>query len=118
MLWKKSSLIDLQALEFKRIFYRAHMIISSERFEMVDMSLTTLANMQPGEVGCICGFHRGNWAYRRKLLAMGLTPNTRFQVLRRAPLGDPVQIQVHDYSLSIRQQEADLLKIERVKPLS
>lgn len=81
------------------------------------MSLITLANMQPGEAGRICGFYRGDCAYRRRLLAMGLTPNTRFEVLRRAPLGDPVQIQLHNYSLSIRQKEAVLLKIERVEPV-
>ncbi len=78
----------------------------------------TLAQMRPGEVGRVCGFHSGEHAYRRKLLAMGLTPNTHFQVMRRAPLGDPVQIRVHSYSLSIRQQEANLLKIERVESVA
>lgn len=75
--------------------------------------IKTLAEMQPGEVGRICGFHSGDRAYRQKLLAMGLTPNTYFEVIRRAPLGDPIQIRVHAYFLSLRQSEAALLKIEQ-----
>ena len=73
-----------------------------------------LSEMQPGEVGRIMGFHPGDRAYRQKLLSMGLTPNTYFKVVRRAPLGDPIQIRVHAYYLSLRQSEASALKIERV----
>jgi len=76
--------------------------------------MITLTQMQPGDVGKICGFHPGDKAYRQKLLAMGLTPNTYFEVIRRAPLGDPIQIRVRSYFLSLRQKEAELLKIERV----
>jgi ferrous iron transport protein A len=76
----------------------------------------TLAQMQPGEIGQVLGFHAGDRAYRQKLLSMGLTPNTYFKVIRRAPMGDPIQIQVHAYFLSLRQNEAQLLKIERVSP--
>lgn len=76
--------------------------------------MTSLSDMQPGEVGRITGYNPGDAAYRRKLLSMGLTPNTYFQVVRRAPLGDPIQIRVHAYYLSLRQAEASALKIERV----
>lgn len=79
------------------------------------MTFVSLSEMRSGETGRICGFHAGDSTYRRKLLAMGLTPNTHFQLVRRAPLGDPVQIRLHDYSLSIRQREAQVLKIERVE---
>lgn len=72
----------------------------------------TLAEMRAGEMGRICGFYPGDRAYRQKLLAMGLTPNTKIEVVRRAPLGDPIQIRVHTYFLSLRQTEAALLKIE------
>ncbi|WP_439647900.1 FeoA family protein [Coxiella-like endosymbiont] len=74
----------------------------------------TLSDLNPGDFGRICGFHPGNKSYRRKLLAMGLTPNTQFQVIRRAPLGDPIQIQVRDFYLTLRQGEVIQLKIERV----
>ncbi len=76
--------------------------------------MITLSELRPGEIGKICGFHAGDKAYRQKLLAMGLTPNTQFQVVRRAPLGDPVEIRVRNFHLSLRQGEAAILQIERV----
>ncbi|ATN75063.1 FeoA family protein [Coxiella burnetii] len=87
-----------------------HLILIKE-----SLTVLTLSDLKPGEVGVICGFHPGDKVYRRKLLAMGLTPNTQFEVIRRAPLGDPVQIRVRDFYLSLRQKEFALLKIERGK---
>lgn len=77
--------------------------------------MITLSDLSAGEFGKICGFHPGDKVYRQKLLAMGLTPHTEFEVIRRAPLGDPVEIRVRDFHLSLRQGEAAILKIERVK---
>lgn len=45
---------------------------------------------------------------------MGLTKNTQFQVIRRAPFGDPIQIQVRNFYLTLRQGEGIQLKIKRV----
>lgn len=53
-------------------------------------------------------------AYRRRLIAMGLTPGTEFTVVRVAPLGDPVEITVRGFSLSLRKDEARGLKISRL----
>lgn len=77
--------------------------------------MLSLADLSPGEIGKICGFRKGDKVYRHKLLAMGLTPNTQFEVIRRAPLGDPIQIRVRDFYLALRQPETALLVIERVK---
>lgn len=76
--------------------------------------MLTLSDLSPGEIGKISGFHKGDRVYRQKLLAMGLTPNTEFEVIRRAPLGDPIQIRIRNFDLSLRQAETALLKIERV----
>ena len=76
--------------------------------------MLTLSDLSPGEFGRILGFRGGDKGYRRKLLAMGLTPNTPFEVIRRAPLGDPIQIRVRDFYLSLRQDEVAQLEIERV----
>lgn len=76
--------------------------------------MLTLSDLSPGEFGRILGFRGSDKGYRRKLLAMGLTPNTPFEVIRRAPLGDPIQMQVRDFYLSLRQDEAAQLEIERV----
>ena len=77
--------------------------------------MLTLSDLSPGEFGRILGFRSdGDKRYRRKLLAMGLTPNTPFEVIRRAPLGDPIEILVRDFCLSLRQHEVMQLEIERV----
>jgi ferrous iron transport protein A len=50
--------------------------------------------------------------YRQKLIAMGLLPGTEFTVSRIAPLGDPVEILVRGFALSIRKNEANILNIQ------
>jgi Fe2+ transport system protein FeoA len=50
--------------------------------------------------------------YVQKLLAMGLTPNTWVLVKRIAPMGDPIQLSVRGYDLTLRLQEADVLEVE------
>lgn len=77
------------------------------------MSTVCLSELRPGEQGKICGYRKGNKVYRQRLLAMGLIPNTSFTLVRRAPLGDPIQIRVRNFSLSLRKDEASILLIER-----
>ena len=77
------------------------------------MSAVSLSELIPGEQGRICGYRRGDKVYRQRLLAMGLTPNTPFTLVRRAPLGDPIQIRVRNFSLSLRKNEASILLIKR-----
>ena len=55
------------------------------------------------------GMKGGRTPYRAKLLSMGLTKGTEFKVLQFAPLGDPVEIEVRGFSLSLRREEADAL---------
>jgi ferrous iron transport protein A len=44
---------------------------------------------------------------------MGLTPGTEIRVTRLAPLGDPVEVEVRGYSLSLRKDEAEVLQVQR-----
>jgi len=53
--------------------------------------------------------------YRQKLLSMGLTPGVQVKIIRTAPLGDPIEIELRGYLLSLRKDEADALEIERVE---
>jgi len=75
---------------------------------------TSLLDLKPGDNGVVQGFAPGNADYRRRLLAMGLTPGTSFSVTRVAPLGDPIQLRVRNSALSLRKDEASLLRITRV----
>lgn len=53
-----------------------------------------------------------NAAYRQKLLSLGLLPGSCFQVLRAAPLGDPLQIRIGRISLMLRKKDLALLELE------
>lgn len=73
-----------------------------------------LGDLSVGEKGRIIGYENTHRAYKSKLLSMGLTPGTEFTVVRVAPLGDPVAIQVRGFNLSVRKQEAEALQVESV----
>lgn len=67
-----------------------------------------------GQQAMIAAIDSGDPAYRHKLMAMGLLPGTPFTVTRIAPLGDPIEISVRGFALSLRKQEADLLQLSPV----
>jgi len=51
-------------------------------------------------------------AYRQKLLSLGMLPGSLFNIIRVAPMGDPVQIETRRTSLVVRKKDLDLLKLE------
>lgn len=53
-----------------------------------------------------------NKSIRKKLLSFGLTPGVDISIIRTAPLGDPIEIKVRGYSLSLRKTEFDCLILE------
>ena len=75
---------------------------------------STLADFSVGMTGKISGFGKGKKEYRKKLLAMGLIKGTEFTVNRVAPMGDPVEIQIRGYNLSLRKDEAAIVSVEAV----
>ncbi len=56
----------------------------------------------------------GHGQLRRKLLDMGLVPGSELEVLRVAPLGDPVEVRIKGYNLSLRKEEASQIFVEAV----
>lgn len=88
--------------------------------EVQDMesSKTTLRDLQVHQQGKVAHYEATDdprkKAYKKKLLAMGLTPGTEFTVTRVAPLGDPVEIRVRGFKLSLRKDEAAALVIEQL----
>ena len=73
----------------------------------------TLGEMKVGESAQVSGYAKGAKGYRHKLLAMGLTPGTAFRVTRVAPMGDPVEIELRGFSLSLRKDEASALQVKQ-----
>lgn len=76
----------------------------------------TLKDLQVGDRAKVAGYleESGGNAYRRKLLSMGLTPGAEISVTRVAPMGDPVEIRVRGFALSLRREEAATLNVEKL----
>lgn len=70
-----------------------------------------LADLSPGDEGRVTRLD-GAAETRHRLLEMGLTRGTIVRFVRRAPLGDPVELHVRGYRLSIRQAEAASVAVE------
>ena len=71
----------------------------------------TVGEMRPGQTAAIAGYRKNSAAYRAKLLALGLTRGTRLTLVNVAPLGDPVELEVRGFHLSLRRDEAAVLKM-------
>ncbi|HIZ54922.1 MAG TPA: ferrous iron transport protein A [Firmicutes bacterium] len=74
----------------------------------------TLDEVKPGHGGIITKIG-GEGALRRRLLDMGLTPNTRVEVRKVAPMGDPIELFLRGYALTIRQEDAAKIEIKEVR---
>ena len=72
---------------------------------------TRLSELCPGTKGRIA-FVSGQGAIRKRLLEMGMTSDTRFDVVRTAPMGDPIEIKIRGYNLSLRKSEAEQVEVE------
>jgi ferrous iron transport protein A len=80
------------------------------------MTATTalhLGDLHPGDSARVTALGGVDRQYRERLLAFGLTPGTTVQVVRTAPLGDPIEIRVRGYALSLRRGEAASVAVER-----
>lgn len=74
-----------------------------------------IKELKIGDKVKVLGFSQGESTYRSKMLAMGLIPGVEFTIKRIAPLGDPLEIEVRGFSLILRKNEADVLKIEKLE---
>ena len=74
---------------------------------------TTLADLAVGTKGVVQGCSKEGGSYQGRLLSMGLTKGTGFEIKRIAPMGDPVEIIVKGYSLALRKDEARALLVEQ-----
>ena len=75
----------------------------------------TLADMKTGEMAEIAGYTLGNAMYRAKLLALGLTSGVQIKIINVAPLGDPFEIAVCGYHLSLRRDEVGVIKVKKLE---
>ncbi len=74
-----------------------------------------IKDLKTGDSAVITGYEAGCNYYRQKLLSMGLIKGTKITLLKTAPLGDPVQLELRGFKLSLRKKEADILILDTVE---
>ena len=72
--------------------------------------MRTLKDARIGEVVQVVKLH-GEGAVRRRIMDMGITKNVEIYVRKVAPLGDPIEINVRGYELSLRKADAEMIEI-------
>ncbi|ALR93614.1 MULTISPECIES: FeoA family protein [Vibrio] len=73
-----------------------------------------LSEINPGDTVTIRLLDGLSSDIRKKLMVMGLLPNTEVKVIRRAPMGDPLQVEVRGVSVALRETIAQKIEVERV----
>lgn len=73
------------------------------------MTLDELKLEQPAKVTAV----GGQGALRRRLLDMGITPGTKVMIRKRAPMGDPIEIHLRGYELTLRIEDAQKIQVEK-----
>ena len=73
--------------------------------------MKTLKDVKIGETAVIEKLH-GEGALKRRIMDMGLTKGTQVYVRKVAPLGDPLELTVRGYELSVRKADAELIEVQ------
>ena len=73
--------------------------------------MNTLKGVKVGKTAKVIKIH-GEGALRRRIMDMGITKGVEIYVRKVAPLGDPVEITVRGYELSLRRADAEMIEIE------
>jgi len=100
-------IISQETLNSMALYLRAQPPVPSKEAQVL-----TLADMYPGQRATIKQLIGKNPHIRKRLMEMGLIPGTVVEVERLAPLGDPLEIRINDYHLSLRKEEAACLLTE------
>ena len=73
--------------------------------------MKTLRDVKIGETVTVVKIH-GQGAVKRRIMDMGITKNTEIYVRKVAPLGDPVELTVRGYELSLRKADAEMIEVK------
>ena len=79
-------------------------------FERMDKEMRTLRDTKIGETVTVVKIH-GEGAVKRRIMDMGITKNVDIYVRKVAPLGDPVELTVRGYELSLRKADAEMIEV-------
>jgi ferrous iron transport protein A len=71
----------------------------------------TLKDLKPGQEGVVTSIGEKG-PVRKRIMDMGVTPGALVKVIKVAPLGDPIEINIRGYELSLRKSEAGQITVE------
>lgn len=71
----------------------------------------TLRDLKPGEQGKVASVGTTG-PLKRRIMDMGITPGVEIKVVKVAPLGDPIEVTVRGYELSLRKEEAQQIEMQ------
>lgn len=77
------------------------------------MTKISLNKLTPGEIGTI-DMISGDKKLRKRIMDLGMVKGTEIEVVRRAPLGDPIEFLLRGYNLALRKNEAENVFVEVV----
>lgn len=83
-----------------------------KKSEFSEESWTSLDQLATGESSVVVAIH-GQGAVKRRLMDMGVTKNVRVTIRKLAPLGDPLEITLRGYELTLRKEEASLILVQK-----
>ena len=75
------------------------------------MNMKTLKDLNIGDSAKVVRLH-GTGAVKRRIMDMGITKGVEVKVRKLAPLGDPIEVTVRGYELSIRKADAETIELE------
>ena len=73
-----------------------------------------LREIEVGKAGVVTGFCSSDPAYRQQLLRMGFTRKAEFTIIRKAPMGGPIEVEVRGSRVVLRSDESDVLEVDKV----
>ena len=71
----------------------------------------TLRELKPGQQGKVTSVGTSG-SMKRRIMDMGVTPGVQIKVIKVAPLGDPIEVNVRGYELSLRKDEAAQIQVQ------
>jgi ferrous iron transport protein A len=74
------------------------------------MLMVTLKSAKPGQTVRVVKLH-GQGPVKRRIMDMGITKDTEILVRKVAPLGDPIEVNVRGYELSLRKADIDIIEV-------
>lgn len=75
--------------------------------------MQTLKDIKCGDTVSVVKLH-GEGAVKRRIMDMGITKGVEVYVRKKAPLGDPVEVNVRGYELSLRKEDAEMIEVNPV----